>query len=90
MFNLTTKDWDSDLSCIVKSGEHPYVVRESVIAYKFAELLTPQHFTRLQTLAPKDYGPVTPELLRRIQQGALDSKETLRYFKTIIKRILGI
>jgi len=89
-FNLTTKDWDSELTCVVGVGEHPYVTRESVIAYRFGEVLTDYHLTRLQMLAPKEYGPVSPELLLRIQQGAVASKETPLYIKRIMKDILGV
>jgi hypothetical protein len=60
----------------VRPGEHPYVRRESVIAYKFGELLPPRYIERLKSLAPRDHRPVTPELLRRIQ-GALDSPDAI-------------
>jgi hypothetical protein len=70
-FNLTTQDWDSDHTCVVQVGEHRYVDRPSVVAYKFGELLTLRRIERLQLLAPQDYGLVSIELLQRIQQGAL-------------------
>jgi hypothetical protein len=87
-FNLTSRDWDSDQTCVVKVGEHPYLVRDSVIAYKYGELLTPRHIARLQLLAPKEYGPVSPELLLRIQEGAVKSDQTPAYLKKIMADIL--
>jgi hypothetical protein len=87
-FNLTTKDWDSELTCVVQVGEHPYVIRESVIAYRFGELLEPNQIERLRILAPQDYGPVSQKLLLRIQQGAVTSKETPGYLKKIMKDVL--
>ncbi len=87
-FNLTSRDWDSDQTCVIRVGEHPYVVRDSVIAYRFGELLTPHHIARLQLLAPKEHGPVSPQLLLRIQEGAIKSDQTPAYLKKIMADIL--
>jgi len=87
-FNLTSRDWDSDQTCVVKVGEHPYVVRDSVIAYRYGELLTPRHIARLQLLAPKEYGPISPQLLLRIQEGAIKSDQTPGYLKKIMADVL--
>jgi hypothetical protein len=89
-FNLTSKDWDSDLTCVVQPNEHSYVRHESVIAYQYGELFTPQRIERLKKLAPKEYGPVSPELLHRIQEGAVASNETPIQLKKIIRAILGV
>jgi hypothetical protein len=88
-FNLTSKDWDSDLTCVVKPGEHPYVKHDSVIAYHWGEFLTPRHIERLLLFAPVQYGPVSPELLRRIQEGALASDDTRPDIKKDIRTVLG-
>jgi len=88
-FNLTSRDWDSDQTCVIQPSEHRYVSRPSVVAYKFGELLTPTHIDRLQMLAPQDYGPVSPNLLQRIQQGALASQETPDRLKNILRKYLA-
>jgi hypothetical protein len=87
-FNFTSQRWDSDQTCVIKVGEHPYLVRDSVIAYKFGRSLTPRQIAQLQLLAPKEYGPVSPELLLRIQEGALKSDQTPEYIKKIMADIL--
>jgi hypothetical protein len=89
-FNLTSKDWDSDTNCIIQVGEHSFVRHDSVIAYEHGNLFTPDHIRRLKLLAPKEYGAVSPELLLRIQRGAIDSHETPKHLKTIIRTILGL
>lgn len=89
-FNLTSKDWDSDTSCVIQAGEHPYVRHESVIAYQYGELFRPDHIARLKLLAPREYDPVSPELLLRIQQGAVASPDTREQLKKIMRAVLGL
>jgi hypothetical protein len=89
-FNLTSKDWDSDLACVIQLGEHSYVRHESVVAYEHGELFTPQHIERLKKLAPKEYESVSQKLLRRIQEGAIVSNDTPSQLKKIIKAFLGV
>lgn len=87
--NLTTHGRLStcgDSCVVVKPGEHPYVVRASCIYYRGA-LLNP--------VAPLDgakargvlqqHEPCTPELLRRIQDGALASRFVAGAVKAAIR-----
>lgn len=37
--NFTTLTRFSDRSCVMQAGEHPFIVRESAIAYDFAQVL---------------------------------------------------
>lgn len=89
-FNLTTKNWDSDLTCVVQPEDHDYVRHPSVVAYEHGELFTPTHIKRLQKLAPQTYGPVSSELLHRIQEGALNSEHTPEHLKKVIRATLGL
>ena len=79
----------SDSCVIVSSGEHPYVVRDSCVYYRGA-LLNP--------VAPLDgakaigvlqqHEPCSPELLRRIQDGALASRFGAGVVKAAIQATL--
>jgi hypothetical protein len=40
-------------------------------------------------LEPQNYGPVSPDLLIRIQKGAIESPETIPKLKKIIEQILS-
>jgi len=88
-FNLTENDFDTDPTCPVHIGEHPYVRKESVIAYNFGDLFPPKRIERLRLLESQNYGPVSQELLVRIQHGALESKATPPHLKKIIERTLA-
>jgi hypothetical protein len=74
LVNVTTPKYDSDLTCVLRDGDHPFLTHDSVINYGDAtasevELLKLSVRTKLFT--PKD--PVSGELLKRIQAGALIS-----------------
>ena len=74
LVNITSPKHDSDLTCVLKVGDHPFLTHDSVINYGDAtdsevELLKLSIRTKLIT--PKD--PVSEELLKRIQAGALNS-----------------
>ena len=90
VFNLTTSDWDSDKTCEVKVGDHPYVEHDSVVAYQYAETRTPRAIARLKMLAsPVAYEPVSEKLFVRILEGAIKSPDTADYVKAIVREILA-
>jgi hypothetical protein len=68
-FNLTEKDFDTDQTCMVHVGDYPYVRKESVVAYKYGGLFSSERIRKLRLLELKNYGPVTDDLLLRIQEG---------------------
>jgi hypothetical protein len=87
-FNFTDKNFENDQTCIVHVGDHPTVTKESVIAYRYGLRVTPAHIERLTRLGATGYNPVSPDLLLRIQKGALESKRTTPDLKKIIETAL--
>ena len=86
IFNLTTERDDSDKSCVVMPGEHPFVKQRSVVAYARGRLLGPaalQGMQRLGCYASKEI--TSPRLLQKIQEGALRSPFTAGKLKVLIQ-----
>lgn len=85
--NVTTSDLGSDRSCVITHGEHPFITHESVIAYYFAKLISVE---KIKEWKNRQYfesrQPVKPPLLRRIQQGAVDSDYTPQKIQEIIRQ----
>lgn len=72
IFNLTTERDDSDKSCVVMPGEHPFVKQRSVIMYTRGRLLGPEALQGMQRLGCYDAKePASPRLLQKIQEGGV-------------------
>jgi len=85
IFNFTTKRPDSDLSCEVQPGEHPFITRESVVAYDRGQLIAITTTRLMQDLGfYQAMAPVSIELLRRIQEGALRSEHTTKKLRDLV------
>jgi hypothetical protein len=67
VFNLTTRRVNSDTNCVIHPGEHPFVKRESVVAYERGQLMNIQAWVKAQKFGAKTYPPVSDDLLLRIQ-----------------------
>lgn len=86
VLNLTSQQpWTKDLSCILKAGDHPFVVRDTVVFYQRGLIVA---VTQIQAeinngvFRPKD--PASPQLMARIRRGALNSSFTPRTLKKAI------
>lgn len=82
---VTSYDSTKDNTCILKKGDHPFIKRDSVIAYFDAtetEVGSIKQAASMNAIIPQK--PVHPEILKRIQQGATDSPhldpELRKYF----------
>jgi hypothetical protein len=85
--NFTSRRQNSDLNCVIKPGEHPFVAQETVIAYERGQLLgvnEQAHVLANPTICPPRK-PVSPQLLERIQNGALKSDLTPEKIKDAIR-----
>jgi len=73
--NVTTKKSHSDASCILRNGDHPFIKHESVANYADARAVKVSDLCRLigRHADVSSHQSVSPELLRRIQEGALVS-----------------
>jgi hypothetical protein len=85
-FNVTDRATWHDHACIIYPDEHPFIVKESVIAYLRGSLL-PKHgeFLEKSLRYQPRQPPVSEELLKRIQEGALASDFTKQDFQDIIR-----
>jgi hypothetical protein len=72
--NITTPKWDSDNTCIINVGDHSFVKHQSIINYGDAKETRVEYLREAVSnkfITPHD--PVSPDLLQRIQAGALNS-----------------
>jgi hypothetical protein len=72
----TRQRWSETLVC-VQPEEHPFIRVESIVAYRFAAIRTCAAIevaVENQTARPKE--KASPELLRRMQAGLVDSEFT--------------
>lgn len=74
---------------VVQPGEHPFVRRDSCVHYRKAVLglAAPLDEAR-ERRTLRTHAPVDPELLRRIQEGALAAHETEDGFKAAVRATL--
>jgi hypothetical protein len=75
-----------DLSCEIQPGAHPFVTGPTVVDYAAGRKFD-QHTwnAALNTPGTGLREPVTPELLLRIQQGALASNQTPQELQDMIR-----
>lgn len=89
--NLTTKDLSSDNTCIIQHGDHPFIRHESVVAYHYARLICVDKLTEWKIKHYiKSWPSVKQLLLRKIQQGAVDSEYTPQKVQTIISKQMRV
>jgi hypothetical protein len=74
MVNFTTVKDRSDKSCVVMTGEHPFLKHQSVVNYadsKIVSLLALENGLSKRVITPHE--PVSPELLKKIRDCGLKS-----------------
>lgn len=70
----TLQEWERDLTCVLKAGEHPFVTKESVISYQHARIRNVSLLEKMQEQGRhKPYPPASDGLVKRIRAGALNS-----------------
>jgi len=87
VFNLTTRQsWAKDLTCILKPGEHPFVVRESIVYYQRGLLLPVSKVQAgIARGTCKTRPPGSPALMQKIREGALQSAFTAKKLQAAIR-----
>jgi hypothetical protein len=89
--SVTTKRRNSERLVELHPGDHPFIVHDSVIAYSYTRIRTVEEIEiALASGAAKIREPVTPELLRRICSGLLDSDFTPNGVRSFYKDMLKI
>lgn len=78
-----------DDSCLLGPGDHPFIDHDSYVDYRFTRLEPVDH---LQGLVLEGIfivkEPCSPELIKRIIQGALKSRRIPREFKLLLEKVL--
>lgn len=84
--HFTSRQRRSDMTCVIRAGEHSFFDRETVLRYDQAYVCSAETgVAALERLITRRFEPLKPELLARIVQGALDSPQTPDKIKTLLK-----
>ena len=96
MANITTHNAETRHRCsaqclIVRHGEHPFVEAGHASCVRYAEVLYPLATIRHAVEHPgtERREPLSPALLRRVRQDALDSDRVARAIKDAVRAALG-
>jgi mRNA-degrading endonuclease toxin of MazEF toxin-antitoxin module len=88
--SVTTRRRKSETLVQLHPGDHPFLVHESVIAYAYARIRTVEEIeAAIATGSAKLREPLSPELLKRICNGLIDSDFTpngIRHFYKSIQK----
>ncbi|WP_310611428.1 hypothetical protein [Limnohabitans sp.] len=81
----TTPNIPYDQACIVQAGQHPFVVYDSFVAYRYIRIEAIAHLAQMISLGQwKSYhAPASSSLLLRMVAGVCMSKLVNREFKKI-------
>jgi hypothetical protein len=75
--SISTRRTRSEALVCVHPGEHPFIRHESIVAYKFSAIRTCAAIeAAVRDKAARPKGKVSPELLKKMQAGLLDSDFT--------------
>jgi hypothetical protein len=90
--NVTTRRDGSETACILLPGPGlpGFIVRESVVAYRFAREIDAAELARLIAVgSPIPKGTCSMAVLAQIQQGGLVSKQLKNRYKAALKAFLA-
>jgi len=88
--NVTSQEQGKDQSCVLDPGDHPFITKESVMNY--AEAVESKEAQIIEATRRRLFQsdlPVSPEVLAKIQAGALASPQTESRVKNAVKVALG-
>jgi hypothetical protein len=83
--HCTTHKKHTDDTCVIEPGEHDFVTRSSSVQYASAFDCSEGGLKLLERSIIRRYRPLSPELLARVRQGALDSPQTPDKIKALLK-----
>jgi hypothetical protein len=88
--SVTTRRRTSETLVKLQPGDHPFIRQESTVAYRYAEITWLQNINAaIASGAAKAREPISAELLRRIQDGLLESDFTPNGVRHFAKEVLG-
>ena|ERR1700683_1100776 len=87
---VTTHRRTSEPLVQLAPGCHPFITRPSVISYAYSRVrFACEIETAIQNQTAKTRPSVTPELLRRAQNGLIDSDRTPNGVRYVYRQIMG-
>ena len=86
---ITTKRSESDTTCVLDKGDHPFIRHASVIRYEDADIFKTENFVRLvKQDRAKFKEPMSPIVLKKIQDGILKSRYTPKKVKNFWQDVM--
>jgi hypothetical protein len=80
----------SERLVVLNQGDHPFIQHESVIAYLYSKIRTvPDIEELLNKGIAKKRDPVSPELLKRIQTGLVESDFTPNGVRAYYREVMA-
>lgn len=74
-----------DDACIVRAGEHPFIIRDSYVYYRGAQLLSASSIeNKVSSNEWRAQEPCSEVLLQRVLKGFRNSKRLPRHFNHIL------
>jgi hypothetical protein len=87
---ITTRRARSETLVTLRSGDHPFVQHDSVVAYAYAAIQQAEAIERaLESGRAIRREPLAPGLLARVQAGLLDSDRTPNQVRAYCRCVLG-
>jgi hypothetical protein len=83
--HFTTMHRRSDRTLVIQPGEHPFFDRETVVRYDQVYICPESAHEALRRMITRMMEPLSPELLKRVKQGALDSPQTPDNIKALLR-----
>ncbi len=88
--SVTTRRRHSETLLILRPGDHPFIKHDSTVAYRYSEVAWIQEIEAAIVAGnARRRESISPELLKRVQDGLLESDFTPNGIKQFAGEILG-
>lgn len=88
--NITSKRNNSDTSCVLERGDHPFIRHDSIINYKKAREIHPAAIqNQIDRGNCRQYQRISPSVLNKIQQGGITSTRLKNKYKNYLNSFLN-
>lgn len=89
--SVTTRRRHSETLVVLQPGDHPFIRHESVVSYRYSELCWVDAIeAAIAGGSARKREAIAPELLRRIQEGLLDSDFTPNGVRQFVREVLSV
>lgn len=88
--SVTTRRKNSENLVILQPGDHPFLRHESVVAYRFSEIAWVETVeAAIESGEARKREPLAANVLRRLQEGLIESEFTPNGVRNFAKEILN-